>query len=192
MYEKKFAKVTFAESLLWSVYNFPNYLLCNKKYSCRLQLCLTNTEFLPSRITVSLFFGKTFTMPTNGSKERTAVHATPSNHRKQYPVHKQLSWNFLRIRKVINTQFRLWYLSEQLYISQFRSVIVSGPLQPCLFWSRDDNRNNMNLNLSLFQHQKQQLAERTCSCNIVHKESSYLIVQPFTDWWWVIPLKTIW
>ena len=107
MCEKKFAKVTFAESLLWSVYNFPNYLLCNKKYSCRLQLCLTNTEFLPSRITVSLFFGKTFTMPTNGSKERTAVHTTPSNHRKQYPVHKQLSWNFLRIRKVINTQFRL-------------------------------------------------------------------------------------
>ena len=35
MYEKKFAKVNFAESLQWPVYN---YLLCNKKDSCRLQL----------------------------------------------------------------------------------------------------------------------------------------------------------
>ena len=35
MYENKFVKVTFAESLQWPVYN---YLLCNKKDSCRLQL----------------------------------------------------------------------------------------------------------------------------------------------------------
>ena len=35
MYEKKFAKVTFAESRQWPVYNC---LLCNKKDSCRLQL----------------------------------------------------------------------------------------------------------------------------------------------------------
>ena len=74
MYEKKFAKVTFAESLLWSVYNFPNYLLCNKKYSCRLQLCLTNTEFLPSRITVSLFFGKTFTMEVRSGRRSMLLH----------------------------------------------------------------------------------------------------------------------
>ena len=35
IHEKKFAKVTFAESLQWPIYN---YLLCKKKDSCRLQL----------------------------------------------------------------------------------------------------------------------------------------------------------
>ena len=44
---------------------------------------------------------------------------------------------FLRSGNVTDTQFQLWYLSERLYISQFRPAIVSECLQPYLFWSRD-------------------------------------------------------
>ena len=47
MYEKKFVKVTFAESLQWPVYN---YLLCNKKDSCRLQLVQTEHKSKESAV----------------------------------------------------------------------------------------------------------------------------------------------